>query len=154
MERDLRKWKSRLVTTGKLTIVFCLWNIIKTFINLFLSNSNDTNVDPKITFILNIVVFVIMVFIVLIHLFVGFSAISEGKGKKTRYVYLVVAFIMAIINIVDIIYYFFNLKLDDLLDNVLITSIISLSFGFILIEMIASSIIIKVLNKRIAKENM
>lgn len=101
MERKLRKQQSLLVDAGTGVILFGIWGVAK--INLYLGLSpvflealhimaQEIEIDEKtIAAILWILVAVWLVMEMGVRLYVGLSAIAEGKGKKKGYCYLIVA---------------------------------------------------------------
>lgn len=101
MERMLRKQQSLLVDAGVGVILFGIWGIAK--VNLYLGLSpvfleavhitvQEIEMDEKIfAAIIWIMIAMWMVIEMSVRLYVGLSAIAEGKGKKKGCFYLVVA---------------------------------------------------------------
>lgn len=101
MERKLRKQQSLLVDAGTGVILFGIWGVAK--INLYLGLSpiflealhimaQEIEIDEKIiAAILWILVAMWLVMEMGVRLYVGISAMAEGRGKKKGYLYLVVA---------------------------------------------------------------
>lgn len=101
MERKLRKQQSLLVDAGTGVILFGIWGVAK--INLYLGLSpvfqealhimaQEIEIDEKtIAAILWILVAMWLVMEMVVRLYVGISAMAEGRGKKKGYLYLVVA---------------------------------------------------------------
>lgn len=101
MERKLRKQQSLLVDAGTGVILFGVWSVAK--INLYLGLSpiflealhimaRDIEMDEKL--LIGILWFVVAVWLVAemsVRLYIGMSAIAEGKGQKKGSLYLVVA---------------------------------------------------------------
>ena len=109
LETRVRRRRIALIIAGRGVILFGLWTLVRTILMITLSgdsvirqyvgNGGDmTNLTPGIVYICLIIIACIDV---ILRLFVGLSAISEGKGRKVRYVYLVLAFIMAIFAVTD-----------------------------------------------------
>ena len=95
MYRELRRYENRLVVIGTGLTAFGLWTLIKAFIQVFSHKEYITSLlgdsaGDALTQAAAYVIFVILgIFILLIHLFIGFSARAEGFGKKNGIVYLV-----------------------------------------------------------------
>lgn len=101
MERKLRKQQSLLVDAGTGVILFGVLGVAK--VNLYLGLSpvfqevlhmiaQEIEMDEKT--IITILWFLVAMWLIMemgVRLYVGLSAIAEGKGKKKGYVYLLVA---------------------------------------------------------------
>lgn len=101
MERKLRKQQSLLVDAGTGVILFGVWGIAKVFLYLGLSPTfleglhiitQEMEMDEKTFSAILWFMFAIWLTIeMIVRLYVGLSAIAEGKGKKKGYCYLIVA---------------------------------------------------------------
>ena len=92
MKRELRKTEDRLVIDGIGVIIFAVWSVMKTFLLYWMGEARTETAEMAEDIPLWIVVLFLMFFSALLmtpRLFIGFSAIAEGKGKRKRNAYLV-----------------------------------------------------------------
>ena len=109
MERKLRKQQSLLVDAGTGVILFGVWGVAK--VNLYLGLSPifleaihlmAQEVDFSEKMFVAIIWFIAAMWMAMemgVRLYVGLSAIAEGKGKKKGYLYLLVAASMLMITL-------------------------------------------------------
>lgn len=101
-ERDIkiRHYENTTIIVGVGTIVFSLWTVIKSFTVLFfrrelvLQEALDQYdelaeiPEPLILGVMAVMIFFAMILDLIIRVYVGRSAISEGRGRKKSRVYL------------------------------------------------------------------
>lgn len=105
----IRRRRIALIIAGRGVILFGLWTLARAILMITLAGDsvisqyvgNGGDMADLTTGIVYICLLIIAGIDVILRLFVGLSAISEGKGKKVRYVYLVLAFVMAIFAVTD-----------------------------------------------------
>ena len=104
----IRRHQISLEIAGKGVILFGLWTLVRSVLTVtlagdtipeLLGGGKELSAVPRSALYLGYLL--IAVFDVLLRLFVGLSGISEAKGKKVRYVYLVVAVLMVISALMD-----------------------------------------------------
>lgn len=97
--RLLRKSRSDLIVAGKAVLAFGVWTMLKVLLELFLSDRNvETYIDDTIEISRDIQMAVVIgmfvvvgLFAMLIHFIIYRGAVKEGHGRKTGYLYLVIA---------------------------------------------------------------
>ena len=98
MERILRKQQNLLVDAGMGVIMFGIWGVAK--VNMYLAMSSEFAEAWRVTamesqpgeeFIMigiGILIAVLLVSDLAMRLYIGLSAVADGKGKKKGYAYL------------------------------------------------------------------
>ena len=161
----IRKAQNNLIVVGSGTILFGAWSGLKMFGSVFMLRNETVSdfkrvVDVDYTGISNnflfysilVIVFVFFTIDILFRLYIGRSAIAEGRGKKKSPVYLLAAGIMITFSTLGIVK---SLRAPDeiavigaLMPRVTITSIvIELTSTIMLTEMIVSAIRIRGLRR-------
>lgn len=109
MEKKLRKQQNLLVDAGMGVILFGIWGVAK--INMYMAMSSEfaeawqsaiqiSGVDGELfTRGLWIFISVILVIDLLSRLYIGFSAVADGKGKKKGYGYIVLSALVLVSNL-------------------------------------------------------
>ena len=111
----IRKSRNNLIVVGTGIVLFSIWTVIKTMGSIILLRDETVaairDMADTGTYALsyNAVLAVIIVsgalasaVILLINLYVGASAIAEGRGKRKSIVYLLLAGLMIILTIISI----------------------------------------------------
>jgi len=160
MEVSLRRYQRMLINTGAGVIILGGWSLIKTFLQYFLNNEayaqliEGIEITEDIRFLrvlVFVIMFVLMLIDLLIRLFVGLSARSEGFGKKKRCIYIVIACILAVFQIISTIYSFRSISyLDNTIVDKIVAFLVDLTSLVVIIELIVSAIYVRILRKRIA----
>ena len=110
---EKRKYLNAVYVSGIAVIAFGIWDMIKIILGMisFSSNYLQTNPSGKPESTLRIAFDVVWIAIALIivislslRLYVGRSAMSEGKGNKKKAVYLVVAAVMTVVNCAAVLF--------------------------------------------------
>lgn len=106
MERNLRKQQSLLMDAGIGVILFSVWSIARVNLYLglspvFLEELHEIAKESEISETAFIAILWLLVTVglmvgLIMHLYVGLSAIAEGKGEKRGYLYLVVASVLLV----------------------------------------------------------
>ena len=168
----LRKCENNLVIVGMGIMIFGLWNVAKFFSIMFFNKSylidemqNEMRADPAtanmqvngniLFLILFFMFFALFSIMVIFRLFIGFSAISVGKNKRKRFLYIPLSIIYTILCFLDTIveFYicFFYSSADsftlEVTESPIISIIIELTSAIMFIELIINSIRIRKLRK-------
>ena len=100
-----------------------------------------------------IVSVMIMAVEIAIRLYIGRSAIAEGKGERKRPGYIVVAFLIALMNL-GLMFSFFMLlgARTEISLDALVTMFVELTSTVILLEMCQSAIRVRKLRRQIAEQ--
>ena len=157
MDRELRKAEAALISNGFGVVIFGAWSGIKSVMGLFLDLNGDGVPAADITgtagerAVVIVLVLIQLLIPLLLHCYVGFSAVSEGKGQPKRRFYLVVAWVMIFFNL-SLYFVFFGL--DALLQesitlspNYVVSLLVDLTALGILIGMVASEKKVRKLRK-------
>lgn len=107
MDAKVRRHKSILICSGVAVIAFGLWSIARVALmeffdpvslEEFFGTQNDI---PRETYDLIMFFFflAVLVFDLLIRLYIGLSAVSEGKGKKKRIIYVIAALLYGLMSV-------------------------------------------------------
>ena len=158
LERLLRKNQNTLVIVGEGVIAFGIWNVMKILLSIaFVEDTRQSLLYDAATgeaepLALVVVGVVIMLGLILaLRLFVGLSAISEGRGRRRRYGYLVFTALMILVDGAALISTFFvSDPFDTMLDGV-ITVVVELTSIVTLVELFASGIRVKALTRQLGK---
>ena len=99
----IRRLQDTLIIAGDGVIAFSAWSLLKAAIFLILTGRETIDelfgsANETITIIVIIVVGAMVCIDLALRLFIGLSARSEGRGKKKRPFYLVVASLAALVN--------------------------------------------------------
>lgn len=98
MEKELRRSQSNLRILGTGVIAFTLWVVLKSALVLLLVSDRAPQTDGAAEMTAGAWVFVavllsVAVLLVLLRLYLGFSARAEGMGKPRGRTYVVLAFV-------------------------------------------------------------
>ena len=107
-QKEIRKSQNTLIVVGTGTILFGIWTAVK-FLGLFIMLREETVAalkdkigtveglsDRFIFWTIIGVSIIVTLFALAVRTYVGLSAISEGRGKRPKNIYLVFAIIMII----------------------------------------------------------
>lgn len=153
LERKYRKWQSSLLVTGKIIIAMGIWDVIRTFVDYFIRNDQSAENDPNNTIGMRIFLFFMIAIFISIRMLVGYSAVSEGKGGKKRYLYLVISVIMIGVNVIGAISFISSMFKGLIgIDTALVSCLFDILSAVSLIEMFISSIMVKSIGKKLKEE--
>lgn len=161
----IRKTQNTLIVVGSGIVLFGIWTAVKMLGSFFLLKEEtiaamrmlggegmDELSDTAVFYITLVMVMLVMLVILAIRTYVGLSAISEGRGKKSRILYIPIAVIMIIFGIIS--FYTSFTTVEDLgtygafsKDTTMSGLIIELTSVIMLTEMVVSAVRIKRLRK-------
>lgn len=150
----LRKNQNTLVVIGWGVIAFGVWSALKVVLYSALStDSTRTSLNGRT----EVVVFWILIGIVLaldlcLRLYVGLSAVKEGRGVKKRKAYIVLAFLMAFISFMSFVLGPLALRGGESVGSVLVSSVVEATSCTMLVEMALSAIKVKRLTRAIEEQ--
>ena len=146
-----------LAISGTAVIIFCLWSILKTvFPIVFFLTSSESALDPESPVDLLLIFILVMLAILLaadllMRLFVGLSARSDGRGKKKRIIYLIFAFILLAYSVFGSVTSFMYFgRFDDSLFSAILSTVVDLTSVFANVVLIIYSIKVRKLRKQLA----
>ena len=144
----LQKYRSSLMASGGAMIIFSLWTLLRSFVQIEakLNYRGDTEaLKPWITAILivGIVELVLMIYL-------GISARGEGMGKKKRRPYLVLGIIVAALSAVSILYLIFDFQVECQVYGVIgaiVTLAVEITFFYAALDLVVSAIRVRKLEE-------
>ena len=157
---QLRKNQDTLKIVGLGVMAFGAWSIVRTILyttfqwNSIIENMVEQELSAKTAGIMYIIVSVmIMAVEIAIRLYIGRSAIAEGKGERKRPGYIVVAFLIALMDL-SLMFFFFILlgTRTEISLDALVTMFVELTSTVILLEMCQSAIRVRKLRRQIAEQ--
>ena len=155
IERHLRKSQNNLVVIGYGVIAFGLWSVIK--IVLYTALNTDINMISAEGGTVSVVLFWIMMFILLafglsLRLYVGFSAVYEGRGRKKRFGYIILALLLALTSFALVAANLAAFGSDESPGKTVVTIIVEASSSIMLIEMAIFAVRVKRLGRKLAEQ--
>jgi hypothetical protein len=104
MDAKIRQYQHNLIYSGAATILFGVWGIVKACMILFLNESSYDLVESAqglpievMYIIFGIVFFFLFGIAMLFRLYIGISAIQEGRGRKKRRIYVFITFLYLLV---------------------------------------------------------
>lgn len=154
MDATIRRLQNNLITLGTGTIAFGIWTLIKFTLICTLLRSDYLEASGFSSYENFDLVFIITVMFTAIVDFtlrciIGFSARSEGKGKKKGWFYLITAAIIVLLYIASVFAEVSAIiRSEQDIPSQIITIIIDSTSTLLIIEIIVSSIRLKKLLKQ------
>ena len=153
MEAKIRRTQDNLFVLGTSVIAFGLWNLIKFAVYFFVNSDDIKQAAGEKYFILSVILIWTIFFVsFLLRCFIGFSARSEGKGKRKSIFYLICTGIIMLVYFLIIVFeiFYFIVEFQHLL-TMIVTLIIDITSLVFLIELMINSIRIRKLRKDVSK---
>ena len=159
-----RRYKNNMIYSGMGYIVFGLWSAVKAFMTLtmnpevykYLISEIDTEAvsESAVKLVTGILFAIVCIILLLIHVYIGRSAIRYAKGKKKSTFFLGVVVIAAILTIASIPGYFDpkNAALPDTGDSSFAAFFVDITMLFILFDILYSAVMLKRIKKRLPKD--
>ena len=145
MGAQIRRLENTLTTIGTGIVAMAIWQTIKIILQLTLLNQMEKNEETTIGVIIAIS---ITVFLGLIECYIGFSARSEGKGKKKSGVYLLWTGLYLAAFFAVLVYEIYLIFADyDFTISTIVIVIIDISAFVLNLEMMVSAIKVRRLRK-------
>lgn len=150
-ERLLRKNQNTLVIVGRGVIVFGVWSIAKVVMSILFfeefrsSLLNDrTAEEPLAAALIWIIIALMLGVIFALRLGVGLPAISEGRGGKARWAYLVLASLIALTDAVGLVanFVWYSDSYHSVMDAV-VSVVVELTNIVTMAELIVSGVRVK-----------
>ena len=157
---QLRKNQDTMKNVGLGVMAFGAWSIVRTILyttlqwNSIIENMVEQELSAKTAGIMYIIVSVmIMAVEIAIRLYIGRSAIAEGKGERKRPGYIVIAFLIALMDL-SLMFSFIMLPgaRAEIGLNSLVTMFVEFTSAVILLEMCQSAIRVRKLLRQIAEQ--
>ena len=157
MEADIRRFQSKLRTSGFAVIAFGVWTIVRFVLMRYVNPiayqalveaPNEFGYNPKIY---EMIVFTLAVAILcvdlLLRLSIGCSAIKESQGKKKRMTYVILALLYAVFSVISDVTFLVSAERQDLTLEILSGIIVNLTSEIALFEIVVSSIRLRLAEK-------
>ena len=155
--RKFRKDQDILIYSGLGTIAYGGWAIIKTILLIVMryeKTMQSYGIDPADTatvYIVSGVVFFLLIYALCFRIYIGRSAIREGKNKKQGAAYIPAAFLLILIGILSVFMDFFSYEeyFDDFMDG-FSTILLDVTSLVTLIQLVISAIRVRKVRKSAA----
>jgi hypothetical protein len=158
IKAQIRKYNNDIKICGIGVIVLSIWSMIRFYLTVYFSDVtmadlfdfSDDMTDFEIGFIV-VFFWIIMAITVLIHLYLGMSAIKYSMGKKKRCGFLILVFVYVVMDLSSIVVFLVpgESSTNDTKFASILLDITSLYFSF---DMIYAVIRVKMLRKKQRKE--
>ena len=157
METVLRRNRSLLNSIGAGIIAIGFWSIIKAILSI-LTNVAGAR-DSLAEFLaywdsmahIYVIFALLLVFILLLHLYVGLCARAEGQRGKQGALYIIVAAALALLYLGSVIFevvYFEELIVDDTSFDTVVSLFMDITSLVILCELIVAAVRVKYLTRK------
>ena len=159
LQIKLRKNRDTLKIVGSGVIAFGIWSVIKALLyselnmGTFLASIEESPVltEAMLKTAFRIIIAIILLIDLAIRLFVGLSAIGEGRGKRKHYVYIAMAFLIAAVSFISVFFLILKPGEDSSLLELVVTLVIEVTSAVTLMQMCFSAIRVKKLYKQLAE---
>lgn len=149
---SLRKNQNNLVVIGLGVIAFGVWSTIKAVLYTAFNTESllgESAGDNLVTLALWIIMAFILAIDLSLRLYVGLNAIAEGRERKRKTGYIVMALLMALGNFVSVAAELYFIRSTESIGTVIVTIVVDLTSGIMLTEMVVSAIRAKQLHRMI-----
>ena len=168
----MRRSQNTLIVVGTGTILFSVWTVVKTLSSFVLLKdeviASVRNTADEVGFILSeqqlfyIVLVIMLIFLILflaVRIYIGMSAISEGRGLRKSKGYLILAVIVIIINITTVAISLFSAKSQESLgalskDTSLSSLVIELTSIVMAVEMVFAAVRLRRARLRVSQSSV
>lgn len=147
--KKIRRLQNLLYTSGMGTILFSLWNVIRSIwaffdtLNIFPAIAEGTE-NKTLQILFGIIFFSIVLISVSLSIYIGRRAILLSLGKEKGNAYIILAIISVLISFISHIQSLSTLSLSELFKTGnIVMFVIDLTSNFILLEVIVFSILLK-----------
>ena len=150
----LRKNQNTLVAIGWGVIAFGIWSVIKGVLGAALNTENMTELSRQGTPALAafwVMLGIALLIDLLLRMYVGRSAIREGKGEKKRWGYIVFALLMALTStaLTAVSVYFVARNGTESVVQLAATMIVELTSVITLLELVFSAVKVRRLSREL-----
>ena len=153
-ERLLRKNQNTLVIVGKGVIAFGVWTVVKAVLSAMLMDDIEkaiqrTETGETVPVLAVYAVFAVILLLLLwLRVSIGRAAIAEGRGRKSRWFYLVLAGLMALVDLAALIGSFVWVKDSyKTVTDLVVTVVVELTSIVTTAELVLSAIRVKRLTR-------
>ena len=158
IKAQIRKYNNDIKICGIGIIILSIWSIIRFYLTVYFSDMTMADLfefpeeitDFEVIFTI-IFFWILMGIILLIHFYLGISAIKYSTGKKKKWGFLIVVFIFAFVDLLSIVSYFIPGKSNDI-DTKLASILLDITSIYVRFDMIYAAIRVNMLRKKQRKE--
>lgn len=157
MQLELRRQQNNLVILGGGVIAFSLWGLLKMLLILITANTQKNYIiqgvgegtAEKIAFY---VLFFIFIFAdLLFRIYIGRSAIAEGRGKRKGTLYLLFAILLFVFYMAGIgLNMFIKLAEYESLEDRIVQTVIEITSAVIYLELFISALRTRAIQRKMA----
>lgn len=116
---EIRRSQNTLIVVGSGTVLFSIWTAAKIWSLLFLLRKEivaallvktgpiENISDDTVFWVITVLITILVLIALAVRLYVGLSAIAEGRGKKRSLLYIIIAIVIIAGNILNIFARFF-----------------------------------------------
>lgn len=162
MRDELRKQRDTLAISGLAIIVFCVWNFVKASLISSLGMERTATMSEEraaelfdliernieVAVLVIVVIALSMIASIFLRIYVGLSAVAEGRGKRRGGLYVFFAILLVISEVTAIVLVVVAGRWLGVLEYVVGSLIIDLTSVFALVEVIRSAIKVKRLSRQ------
>ena len=168
LQEKLRRQQNTLYISGTVVITFAVWSILRNVLYVLLMGVplldaiGATGLEDTQDFSLKIYIAVYVgsiLFELLLHCYIGFSARKEGRGARKGYGYIVVAMLFVLVVVAGtamMVYLMMTMPAEVTessgnTDTLAVSELINLTMLYAVLQVIVSSIRVKRLRRKLAK---
>lgn len=156
-DNKIRKYQNTLVVAGNGVILFGLWNIVKCIMMFLFTDDRiwaaieeleiEVADSRLIYYILIVIVSILLLVEMILRVYVGRSAIKEGKGKQGKKGYLIVAVVFGIALLANDVATFWAMSLETLELDTIMSAIVDLTSCYAVFDLVYSAIRLRLWQK-------
>ena len=156
LPEKLRKYEYNLQAAGMGVFLFGAWGALRVVILFLLGDSRDELHDyvdkaGAQQWVIYVIMIIVIALVIGLHAYIGICASSEGLRRKRRWVYLILAGILAVSKFINIITdsslsYILAAKVDTI-----VAFIVNVTSFLTIVSLIVNAIIVKVLRGKLRK---
>lgn len=157
-----RRVSDILVSSGTGVIFFGLWSVVKTILQIILSqqsiasfaNVEDVALDGTFDATTYVIISAILAFVMLgidlgLRLYAGLSARADGRGKKKSIAYIIVAFVLIALGVISVVSTIISVSyLEGTIIDKVVTLIVDITALLALVELVISGIRLKRIRRK------
>ncbi len=149
----LRRYENELHISGLGVVVFGIWSVLKTIIQIFM-NPDELGIDLKDVFS-NFVAWITVIVIVAIfclvitafHLYIGINASRAARGKNYKKGYVVATVIVLLINVLSMYAYKDSFQDTKNIETNIASFLVDITSVYVFFVILRSTFVIKKLRK-------
>ena len=156
----LRRYEDDLYVSGTGIMIMGLWTVVKLTMELFLGpevknalEAEDPASRATVMIIIVILATVLLMFVLVIHMYIGLNAVRAAKGRPYKKGYYYMAYAALVLTVAGLFTYVDSFKDPKKIDTDLASLIVDLTTIYIFASAIISTKKIKKLKEELLREN-